>query len=131
MKKIQERINEKKWDSCYKRNSGKILTTELENIKQQAIFEMLDELAERDELKIQMVDDSKRGYLDNVPFSFSKNWRAKKGKYYFAVSDGGVVCRTIDRYDEHDDFRYNIGNYYKMEGEAQEALDLLLEQIEL
>lgn len=52
-----------------------------------------------------------------------ERWRAKKGGQYWCVqSDGGVVYDHEIKVDV-DDERYELGNYFKTEEEAQKAAD--------
>ena len=60
-------------------------------------------------------------WLEELPER--KRWRAKKGGQYWCVqSDGGVVYDHEIKVDV-DDERYEIGNYFKTEEEAQKAAD--------
>lgn len=57
-----------------------------------------------------------------------KRWRAKKaGKYYFVDGDGDVMTRTETNH-EYDDYRYNTGNYFKTEKEAEHHKKYVLAQ---
>ena len=61
------------------------------------------------------------GWFEEIPES--KRWRAEKGGLYWFV-DGGVA----DDYEQRvntDDGRYELGNYFKTEEEAQKASDWL------
>lgn len=60
-------------------------------------------------------------WFEEIPES--KRWRAEKGGLYWFV-DGGVA----DDYEQRvntDDGRYELGNYFKTEEEAQKASDWL------
>ena len=63
-------------------------------------------------------------WLEELPGGY-KRWRAEKGGLYrYVQSDGGVVCDHEIEVDV-DDERYEIGNYFKTEEEAQKASDWL------
>jgi hypothetical protein len=54
-----------------------------------------------------------------------KRWRAHKGSYYYVGAGGAIgTCREI--LDGVDDHRYNIGNYFKTEEEAEAYRDKLI-----
>lgn len=57
-----------------------------------------------------------------------KRWRAEMDNGYYYLDDfGDVQCEEDQRVDI-DDFRYNIGNYFKTEEEAEEYKKKLLYQ---
>jgi len=56
-----------------------------------------------------------------------KRWRASKGSKYFNVECYGKACHDTDMQTYGDDLRYEIGNYFKTEAEAQKAADKLKE----
>lgn len=59
----------------------------------------------------------------NEKYGIPKRWRSEKGeKYFFIASHGEVMCDT-DSYLKTDDERYELGNYFKTEKEAQAKLD--------
>lgn len=63
------------------------------------------------------------GWFEEIPEG--KRWRAKKGEVYWCVrNDGGVADDYEDKTDI-DDGRYELGNYFKTEEEAQKAANWL------
>ena len=64
------------------------------------------------------------GWFEEIPEEH-RRWRAKKGEVYWCVqNDGGVVYDHEIKIDV-DDGRYELGNYFKTEGEAQKTADWL------
>ena len=64
------------------------------------------------------------GWFEEIPEEH-RRWRAKKGGQYWCVqSDGGVVHDHEIEADV-DDERYEIGNYFKTEEEAQRTAEWL------
>ena len=62
------------------------------------------------------------GWFEEIPEEH-RRWRAKKGGQYWCVqSDGGVVHDHEIEVDV-DDERYEIGNYFKTEEEAQRTAE--------
>ena len=54
-----------------------------------------------------------------------KRWRAKEGERYWWVQNDGGVTNDCDDWVDIDDGRYELGNYFKTEEEAQKAADWL------
>lgn len=66
--------------------------------------------------------------LDNGWFeeiTESKQWRAKEGGRYWCVGNDGGVYDDYDDKTDVDDGRYELGNYFKTEEEAQRAANWL------
>lgn len=55
----------------------------------------------------------------------SKRWRAKEGGRYWCVGNDGGVYDDYDDKTDVDDGRYELGNYFKTEEEAQRAANWL------
>ena len=54
-----------------------------------------------------------------------KRWRAKEDERYWCVQDDGGVAEACEDWVDIDDGRYELGNYFKTEEEAQKASDWL------
>ena len=54
-----------------------------------------------------------------------RRWRAKEDERYWCVQDDGGVAEACDDWIDIDDGRYELGNYFKTEEEAQKAADWL------
>lgn len=54
-----------------------------------------------------------------------KRWRAKEGERYWFVRGDGEISDDCELKTNIDGRRYELGNYFKTEGEAQKALDWL------
>ena len=50
-------------------------------------------------------------------------WRAKLTKRYYYIDNFGEISSNCDTYSSRDDNRYNLGNYFKTEKDAQKVLD--------
>ena len=48
-----------------------------------------------------------------------KRWRGERGDSYYFIDDEGAIRHEIDTNDGMDNYRYNIGNYFKTEAEAE------------
>lgn len=54
-----------------------------------------------------------------------KRWRAKEGERYWYVDAWGAADLDYESREDIDDMRYELGNYFKTEEEAQKAADWL------
>ena len=54
-----------------------------------------------------------------------KRWRAEEGERYWWVQNDGGATNDCDDWVDIDDGRYELGNYFKTEEEAQKASDWL------
>lgn len=52
----------------------------------------------------------------------NKKWRANIGEEYWFIADNGDIDGETERNHYADNFRYNIGNYFKTAGEADKFL---------
>ncbi len=59
----------------------------------------------------------------NEKYGISKRWRAEKNKGYFYVDSSGLLDEKIDFYTNRDNQRYELGNYFQTEKEAQKIID--------
>lgn len=57
-----------------------------------------------------------------------KRWRAEMDNGYYYLDDFGDIICVQDQIVDIDDFRYNTGNYFKTEEEAEEYKKKLLYQ---
>ena len=58
----------------------------------------------------------------NKEYGISKRWRAKENEEYFTIKDDGHINRYVDIYCTDDDYKYNLGNYFRTYKEAEEVL---------
>lgn len=63
------------------------------------------------------------GWFEEIPEC--KRWRAKEDEVYWCVRNGGGVADDYEQRVEIDDRRYELGNYFKTEEEAQKAAEWL------
>ena len=63
-----------------------------------------------------------KGYIEEVKEDW-KRWRADRDKLYYYLGEEGEINHRKDDYNFYDDFRYDIGNYFKTQEEAQQKLD--------
>ena len=61
--------------------------------------------------------------LINEKYGIPKRWRAEKNKGYFYVDSSGLLDEKIDFYTNRDNQRYELGNYFQREKEAQKIID--------
>lgn len=59
----------------------------------------------------------------NEKYGIPKRWRAGKGEKYFLVSASGLIEFRIETDSPYDKLKYNLGNYFKTEEEAQKVID--------
>lgn len=55
-----------------------------------------------------------------------KRWRAKENGHFYYVDSGGTIFKIIDGCFDKDNYRYNAGNYFKTEQEAENYKEKLL-----
>lgn len=60
-------------------------------------------------------------------YRIKKRWRAKKGKRYYFINSSFEVLPCNEDYDCVDDYRFNAGNYFRTEEQAEKVRDLLKE----
>lgn len=61
--------------------------------------------------------------LVNERYGIPKRWRAEQKKGYFYIYSNGLVDETMESYKTMDNQRYELGNYFRTEEEAQKVLD--------
>lgn len=59
----------------------------------------------------------------NEKYGIPKRWRAAKEYGYFTIMGDGTITEYIDNNVLEDENRYNLGNYFKTEEEAQKVID--------
>ena len=59
----------------------------------------------------------------NERYGIPKRWRAKKEYGYFSIMGDGIITEFLDNYVLEDNNRYNLGNYFQTEKEAQKVVD--------
>ena len=64
-------------------------------------------------------------WFEEIPEE-SKRWRAKNGADYWWINDSSGVWDSCEEDDSTDNGRYNIGNYFKTEAEAEAYREYLL-----
>jgi|GEM_PF-4064017 len=145
MKKVQERIDEKTTE-IYVGSTGGVVEYDPYKLKFEAIFEMLDELAERcDKMDVNDIEYEMNTFNKGVlvdcaglmeePMSITidgvkhlvtkqpnRTQRVNDGEMYYFVSDSGDVGSWKELGNHSDDFRHFTSNYYHTHEEAEEAL---------
>jgi len=57
-------------------------------------------------------------WFEEIPEKHER-WRGGRGDGYYFIDDEGAIRHEIDTNDGMDNYRYNIGNYFKTEAEAE------------
>ena len=57
-------------------------------------------------------------WFEEIPEK-QERWRGERGDSYYFIDDEGAIRHEIDTNDGMDNYRYNIGNYFKTEAEAE------------
>ena len=61
----------------------------------------------------------------NEKYGVEKRWRANRGGDYFYIEDHCLICEDIDCNYNEDNVRYNFGNYFETEEEAEKYLEYM------
>lgn len=61
--------------------------------------------------------------LVNEKYGIPKRWRAEKEKEYFFITGTSEITTDEEYYNEADNARYELGNYFKTKEEAQKVID--------
>ena len=61
----------------------------------------------------------------NEKYGITKRWRAEKEKEYFFVTGTNEITIDEEYYNEADNTRYELGNYFKTEEEAEKVKEEL------
>ena len=59
----------------------------------------------------------------NEEYGIPKRWRAEKEKEYFFITGTSEITTDEEYYNEADNARYELGNYFKTKEEAQKVID--------
>lgn len=57
----------------------------------------------------------------NEKYGIPKRWRAKENEEYFTIRDDGYINKYVDIDSTDDDYKYNLGNYFRTYKEAEEV----------
>ena len=61
--------------------------------------------------------------VDSINNKYKKKlWRAEYGKYFYYINDQSEVRSRIDQRSGHDEYLYQLGNYFKTANEARKHL---------
>lgn len=66
-------------------------------------------------------------FLFDVEELSSERWRSSYSKMYYYISDSGKIFCTHEFADPIDDERYEIGNYFETEADAEEVRNIIIE----
>ena len=91
--------------------------------------EVLKQLAELKQKAEQLEKEVNTNKIEIV--RINARWQPILGQYYFYLDDFGGVQRVKWEYDDIDFHRYNIGNCFKTEQEAEDYKENLLTKQEL
>ena len=61
----------------------------------------------------------------NEKYRIPKRWRAEKEKEYFFVTGTNEITADEEYYNKADNVRYELGNYFKTEEEAEKVKEEL------
>ena len=59
----------------------------------------------------------------NKKYGITKRWRGKRSDNYFTILGDNEIAKATDNYFPEDQNRYNLGNYFRTEEEAQKVID--------
>ncbi|WYE13130.1 hypothetical protein KST99_03845 [Fusobacterium polymorphum] len=59
----------------------------------------------------------------NEEYGLLRGWRAEKEKEYFFVTGTSEITTDEEYFNEADNARYELGNYFKTKEEAQKVID--------
>lgn len=58
----------------------------------------------------------------NEKYGIPKRWRANNGGVYYFIEFGKIIL-TVEYYDDIDDYRYNLGNYFRTKEDAKKIVE--------
>lgn len=61
--------------------------------------------------------------LVNEIYGIPKRWRARPESRYYFIFSNGCIDEKFEFYDDIDNQRYELGNYFETEEEAQKIID--------
>lgn len=59
----------------------------------------------------------------NKKYGITKRWRGKRSDNYFTILGDNEIAKATDNYFPEDQNRYELGNYFRTEEEAQKVID--------
>ena len=59
----------------------------------------------------------------NEEYGIIKRWRAKVFKNYYYINNASDICDSVEKKCDIDDERYELGNYFQTEEQAQKVID--------
>lgn len=76
-----------------------------------------------------LIDDQEKSdlekFIDYINKKYRKRWRGKRSDKYFSIFGDSEISETTDNYFPEDQRRYEWGNYFKTEEEAQKVKEEL------
>ena len=102
------------WAPEYVKNTDTLYIQGIKNSKDNKIF-----LVDKEDLKkiLEIVNKI------NEEYGIPKRWRAEKEKEYFFITGTSEITTDEEYYNEADNARYELGNYFKTKEEAQKVID--------
>lgn len=61
--------------------------------------------------------------ITEVNKKYGIRWRGERNNYYYAIASRGDVIKLLEEREYTDDKKYEIGNYFRTEKEAQKVID--------
>lgn len=85
----------------------------------EGLWDILDDeilIYEEDKIKIE-------NFVTEINHKYCRprRWRGQRSDKYFTIFGDGEFCETVDNYFPEDQKRYELGNYFKTEEEAQKV----------
>ena len=72
-----------------------------------------------------LIDDQEKSdlekFIDYINKKYRKRWRGKRSDKYFTIFGDNEISETTDNYFPEDQTRYELGNYFKTEEEAEKV----------
>ncbi|WP_335931236.1 hypothetical protein [Fusobacterium polymorphum] len=74
-----------------------------------------------------LIDDQEKSdlekFIDYVNKKYRKRWRAEDEEKYYYIDSYRRILRNTDLRCSYDDMRYELGNYFQTEAEAQRVIN--------
>jgi hypothetical protein len=80
----------------------------------------IDKLSKVIEINVELIAQFK-AQLEELKKASKKRWRAEYNEGYWSINYLGKVGRIIELHEDCDDYKYNSGNYYRTEQQAERA----------
>ena len=61
--------------------------------------------------------------ITEVNKKYGIRWRGERNDYYYAIASRGDIIKLLEEREYTDDKKYEIGNYFRTEKEAQKVID--------